>query len=183
MNEARDNPGVIAPPPLIALAALLLGLALDWLSPPFILRGLFGFWTRLVVGGMLIAAGIIMAAPDYDRRENAAVVGFGGSAAAQSQTDCEFKVPPGTTSGAIQQKSGPPLSEEQHSQIKAAIARERPAQARAPLLHLHRTPVPRSVHFVALPDEIVPNRSAVSRLRLLRHIVPVLQLCHCAAAL
>jgi hypothetical protein len=61
MNEARDNPGVIAPPPLIALAALLLGLALDWLSPPFILRGLFGFWTRLVLGGALIAAGIVLA--------------------------------------------------------------------------------------------------------------------------
>jgi len=71
-----------------------------------------------------------------------AVVGFGGSAAAQWQTDCEFKVPPGTTSRTIQQKSGPPLSEEQHSQIKAAIARERPAsgQARAPLLRLHRDP-------------------------------------------
>ena len=61
MNEARDNPGVIAPPPLIALAALLLGLALDWLLPSFILRGLFGFWTRLVLGGSLIAAGLAIA--------------------------------------------------------------------------------------------------------------------------
>ena len=61
MDNPADNPGVIAPPPLIALAALLLGLALDWLLPPFILRGLFGFWTRLVLGGMLIAAGIVLA--------------------------------------------------------------------------------------------------------------------------
>ena len=61
MNEARDNPGVIAPPPLIALAALLLGMALDWLLPSFILRGLFGFWTRLVLGGSLIAAGLAIA--------------------------------------------------------------------------------------------------------------------------
>jgi len=56
-----DNPGVIAPPPLIALSTLLLGLALNRLSPRFILRGLFGFWTRLVLGGMLIAAGIVLA--------------------------------------------------------------------------------------------------------------------------
>ena len=58
MNESRDTPGVIAPPPLIALASLLLGLALDWFLPSFILRGLFGFWTRLVFGEILIAAGI-----------------------------------------------------------------------------------------------------------------------------
>jgi protein-S-isoprenylcysteine O-methyltransferase Ste14 len=58
MNDARDNPGVIAAPPLIALATLLLGLALDWFLPSFILRGLFGFWTRVVLGGILIAAGI-----------------------------------------------------------------------------------------------------------------------------
>ena len=37
----------------------------------------------------------------------AAVVGFGGFAAAQSQTDCP--VPPGTTSGTIQLKSGAAL--------------------------------------------------------------------------
>src|SRR5262249_48519879 len=61
MNEPRDIPGVIAPPPLIALAALLLGLALDWLLPSFILRGVFFFWTRLVIGAILIAAGAAMA--------------------------------------------------------------------------------------------------------------------------
>jgi protein-S-isoprenylcysteine O-methyltransferase Ste14 len=61
MNEARDSPGVIAPPPLIALATLLLGLALDWLLPSFILRGIFGFWTRVVLGGSLIAAGLAIA--------------------------------------------------------------------------------------------------------------------------
>lgn len=61
MNEPRDNPGVIAPPPLIALTALVLGLALDWFLPPFILRGLFGFWTRLVLGGIFIASGLVIA--------------------------------------------------------------------------------------------------------------------------
>jgi len=30
VDDARDTPGVIAPPPLIALATLILGLALDW---------------------------------------------------------------------------------------------------------------------------------------------------------
>ena len=37
MNEARDSAGVIAPPPLIALAAVVLGLALDWLLPAYLL--------------------------------------------------------------------------------------------------------------------------------------------------
>ena len=61
MNEPRDIPGVIAPPPLIALAALVLGLALDWLLPSFILQGVLGFWTRSIIGAILIAAGATMA--------------------------------------------------------------------------------------------------------------------------
>jgi protein-S-isoprenylcysteine O-methyltransferase Ste14 len=61
MNDSRDIPGVIAPPPLIALATLLLGLALDWLLPSFILRGIFGFWTRMIVGAILIVIGGVMA--------------------------------------------------------------------------------------------------------------------------
>jgi protein-S-isoprenylcysteine O-methyltransferase Ste14 len=61
MNQARDTPGVIAPPPLIALATLLLGLALDWFLPSFILREIFGFWARLVIGAILIAIGAALA--------------------------------------------------------------------------------------------------------------------------
>jgi protein-S-isoprenylcysteine O-methyltransferase Ste14 len=57
MDQARDNPGVIAPPPLIALATLVLGLALDWFLPSFILRGIFGFWTGLVLGAILMGIG------------------------------------------------------------------------------------------------------------------------------
>src|SRR5262249_22547217 len=49
------------PPPLIALATLLLGLALDWFSPSVILRGFFGFRTRLVLGAIFIAIGATMA--------------------------------------------------------------------------------------------------------------------------
>jgi protein-S-isoprenylcysteine O-methyltransferase Ste14 len=62
MDKPHDSPGVIAPPPLIALGALLLGLALDWLFPFHILRGIFGFWPRVILGGILIAAGVISAA-------------------------------------------------------------------------------------------------------------------------
>jgi hypothetical protein len=88
----------------------------------------------------------------------AAVVGFGGFAPAQSQTDC--KVPPGTTSDTIQLKSGAPqLSEDQHSQIKTVIARGSgpPAVDRRELNFSVSigNQVPRSVHFVTLPDEIV----------------------------
>ena len=61
MNDLRDTPGVIAPPPLIALATLLFGLALDWFLPSFILRGTFGFGTCLVIAVIFIAPGIAMA--------------------------------------------------------------------------------------------------------------------------
>ena len=37
LTGARDNAGVIAPPPLLALAAVVLGLALDWLMPAYVL--------------------------------------------------------------------------------------------------------------------------------------------------
>jgi hypothetical protein len=57
MDEVRDNPGVIAPPPLIALATLVLGLALDWFLPSFVLRSIFGLWARLIVGAILMGAG------------------------------------------------------------------------------------------------------------------------------
>jgi hypothetical protein len=91
----------------------------------------------------------------------AAVVGFGGFAAAQSQMGGESKkVPPGTTSDKIQQKSGVQLvSEDQHSQIKTVIARRSgpPAVDRRELNFSVSigNQVPRSVHFVTLPDEIV----------------------------
>ena len=88
----------------------------------------------------------------------AAVVGFGGFAAAQSQTDCENKVPPGTTSGAIKQKSGTSISAEQHSQIQTAIARLGGPRVDRREVHFCvfiGSQVPRSVQLVALPDEIV----------------------------
>jgi protein-S-isoprenylcysteine O-methyltransferase Ste14 len=53
MARARDNAGVIAPPPLLALAAILIGLALDWLLPAYVLRVLLTWPQRLVIGGIL----------------------------------------------------------------------------------------------------------------------------------
>ena len=90
----------------------------------------------------------------------AAVVGFGGFAAAQSQMGGESnKVPPGTTSDKIQQKSGVQLvSEDQHSQIKTVIARGSGPRVDRREVHFSvsiGSQVPRSVQFVTLPDEIV----------------------------
>jgi protein-S-isoprenylcysteine O-methyltransferase Ste14 len=63
MTEARDNAGVIAPPPLIALAAVVLGLALDWLLPAYVVSVLLSLTERIIIGAMLIAAGGALAIP------------------------------------------------------------------------------------------------------------------------
>ena len=57
MAETADTPGVIAPPPLIALAAVLVGVALDWLAPAYLLTLLLTMTERIVIGLILIAAG------------------------------------------------------------------------------------------------------------------------------
>ena len=57
MTEARDSAGVIAPPPLIALAAVVLGLALDWLLPAYLLTVLLSLAERIVIGVVLIGGG------------------------------------------------------------------------------------------------------------------------------
>ncbi len=63
MTEVRDNAGVIAPPPLIALAAVLLGLALDWLLPAYVLTVLLSYWERVVIAVILIGASAALAIP------------------------------------------------------------------------------------------------------------------------
>ena len=89
----------------------------------------------------------------------AAVVGFGGLAAAQSQMG--GKIPPGTTSNKIHQKSGvQPVSEDQHSQIKTVVARVSRPRDRVDRRKVNFSVsigarVPRSVQVVTLPDEIV----------------------------
>jgi protein-S-isoprenylcysteine O-methyltransferase Ste14 len=58
MDEPQaDNPGVIAPPPLIYLAALALGFVLDYLFPVSLLART----TQLVAGGVLMVAGLALA--------------------------------------------------------------------------------------------------------------------------
>ena len=57
MTEARNTAGVIAPPPLIALGAVIVGLALDWLLPAYVLSALLTRNGRIVIGVLLIAAG------------------------------------------------------------------------------------------------------------------------------
>ena len=67
----RDNPGVIVFPPLIPLAALLLGLLLDWLAPGYFLRVFLTIDERLFLGGEKCAA-------SNDERENDASCFHGG---------------------------------------------------------------------------------------------------------
>lgn len=57
MTQARDNPGVIAPPPLILAAAIVLGLLLDWLFPAYVLTVLLSLGARIMIAIVLIAAG------------------------------------------------------------------------------------------------------------------------------
>jgi protein-S-isoprenylcysteine O-methyltransferase Ste14 len=60
-DESPDTAGVIAPPPLIALATLLLGLALDRLFPAYWLSVLLSRHERIVIGVLLMAAGAALA--------------------------------------------------------------------------------------------------------------------------
>jgi protein-S-isoprenylcysteine O-methyltransferase Ste14 len=57
MPDAKDNPGVIAPPPLIATATVVLGLLLDRLAPVYVIDTLLTFWPRVVVGALVAVAG------------------------------------------------------------------------------------------------------------------------------
>jgi protein-S-isoprenylcysteine O-methyltransferase Ste14 len=56
----RDIPNVIVLPPLIPLAALLLGLLLDWLLPGYFLRVFLTFDERLFLGGVLSIIGLVL---------------------------------------------------------------------------------------------------------------------------
>lgn len=57
MTETRTA-GIIAPPPLIALGAILLGVALDWLFPAYVLSALLTRNGRVIIAVLLIAAGL-----------------------------------------------------------------------------------------------------------------------------
>lgn len=57
MIAATDTAGVIAPPPLIALGAVVVGLLLDWLLPADVLRVLLSIEIRIALAAILIASG------------------------------------------------------------------------------------------------------------------------------
>lgn len=63
MGEPRDTVAVIAPPPLIALAVVVLGLVLDWLVPAFLLTVLLPFELRIIIGVVFIAGGLALMFP------------------------------------------------------------------------------------------------------------------------
>jgi protein-S-isoprenylcysteine O-methyltransferase Ste14 len=54
---------VIAPPPLLALAVIVSGLALDWLLPAYLLSLLLSLTERIVIGAFLIVVGAGLAIP------------------------------------------------------------------------------------------------------------------------
>jgi protein-S-isoprenylcysteine O-methyltransferase Ste14 len=56
-GQSSDNPGVIAPPPVLAAAAVVLGLLLDWVAPAYLLEVTLSWGTRIILGVELIAAG------------------------------------------------------------------------------------------------------------------------------
>jgi len=60
MTETKDIAGVIAPPPLLALAAVVLGLLLDYLAPVHLLAVLLSWGTRIILGLELIAGGLAL---------------------------------------------------------------------------------------------------------------------------
>ena len=60
MATANDTAGVIAPPPLLAAGAIVLGLLLDWLLPAYLLDVLLSWGTRIILGIELIAAGLAL---------------------------------------------------------------------------------------------------------------------------
>jgi protein-S-isoprenylcysteine O-methyltransferase Ste14 len=63
MSDGRapaDTPGVIAPPPLIVLAALLLGVVADWLWPMDGLDRVLNWPVRIGLGGALFVGGGVL---------------------------------------------------------------------------------------------------------------------------
>jgi protein-S-isoprenylcysteine O-methyltransferase Ste14 len=58
MAETRNTAGVIAPPPLVALGVVIVGVALDWLLPAYVLSAILTRNERIIIGVLLIAAGV-----------------------------------------------------------------------------------------------------------------------------
>jgi protein-S-isoprenylcysteine O-methyltransferase Ste14 len=58
-----DTPGVIAPPPLLAFAAVVLGLLLDGLFPAYVLSVLLPHGQHRLIGAILMLAGLAFGIP------------------------------------------------------------------------------------------------------------------------
>lgn len=61
MQSTNDTAGVIAPPPLLALAAIVLGLLLDWLLPAYVLAVFLSGTVRMILGAAFAGAGLALA--------------------------------------------------------------------------------------------------------------------------
>jgi protein-S-isoprenylcysteine O-methyltransferase Ste14 len=59
-QPAQDSARVIAPPPLIGLGALFIGLALDWILPAYLVATVLPLWTRLGLGALLVLGGLAL---------------------------------------------------------------------------------------------------------------------------
>ena len=59
----RDTAGVIAPPPLLFAATIVVGLLLDWLMPAYVLYVLLSLTARIVIAVTLIGAGAAVTLP------------------------------------------------------------------------------------------------------------------------
>ncbi len=57
MDTSKDTPGVIVPPPLLALGVVVIGLILDHLLPAYILSVLLSMPVRVFIGVVLIGLG------------------------------------------------------------------------------------------------------------------------------
>jgi protein-S-isoprenylcysteine O-methyltransferase Ste14 len=62
MNKP-ETPGVIAPPPLLAVAAIVLGLLLDGLFPAYVISVLLPHGEHRLIGTILLVAAIVLTVP------------------------------------------------------------------------------------------------------------------------
>jgi protein-S-isoprenylcysteine O-methyltransferase Ste14 len=60
MHSTNETAGVIAPPPLLALAAIVLGLLLDWLLPAYVLTVFLSGTIRMILGTAFVGGGLAL---------------------------------------------------------------------------------------------------------------------------
>jgi protein-S-isoprenylcysteine O-methyltransferase Ste14 len=61
MIGSDDRPDVIVWPPLLALGTVILGFALEWLAPGFVLRVMLPFGLRVLIALFLVSGGAALA--------------------------------------------------------------------------------------------------------------------------